>query len=121
MKSPMLSLCLVSTLACAQSVPTEFPEQAVAVTPPTLTAALADKVYSVKTAKGAVWRWQFKADGYFFINVGSFSDSGKWSAKDSALCTEAKQIKAGCNEVRADGQDLYLKRDNGEVIKMTLQ
>ena len=37
------------------------------------------------------------------------------------MCSEGKQIKSGCNEVRALGTDLYLKRDNGEVVKMTPQ
>ncbi|MBU6259814.1 MAG: hypothetical protein KGL18_20180 [Burkholderiales bacterium] len=121
MKSSVLSLWFVSTLACAQSVPTEFPQQAAPMAPQALTAALAGKVYSVKPAKGPDWRWQFKADGYFFINVGNFSDSGKWSVKDSALCSEGRYIKASCNEVRVDGHDLYLKRDSGEVVKMTVQ
>ena len=99
----------------------EFPEGSVALAPAALTEAVSGKVFSVKTAQGAVWRWQFKPDGYFFINVGSFSDSGKWQAKDSTLCSEGRHVKYSCNEVRSLGGELLLKRDNGEVVKLVAQ
>lgn len=121
MKSLALPFLLFSTAALAQSSPTEFPEGATAVAPEALKGSVADKVFSVKPSKGERWRWQFNANGYFYINIGNFSDSGKWETKDSSLCTEGKQIKASCNEVRAKGAELYLKRDNGEVVKLEVQ
>lgn len=118
MKAIFLSLVLASSLASAQPAPTQFPEGAAAVTPDALKDAVAGKVFAVKASRGPMWRWQFDANGVFFINIGSFSDSGKWSTKDSALCTEGRQIKASCNEVQTKDQELYLKRDNGEVVKL---
>ena len=119
MKAFAFSLLVATSLASAQSPTTEFPEGAVIVTQDALKESLSGKVYSVKPASGPSWRWQFNANGFFFINVGNFSDSGKWSTKDSTLCSEGKQIKANCNEVRIHNTDLYLKRDNGEVVKLT--
>jgi hypothetical protein len=121
MKYLALPILLISSMAWAQSSPTEFPDGATAVAPEALKGSVADKVFAVKPSKGPTWRWQFNANGYFFINIGNFSDSGKWEAKDSSLCTEGKQIKASCNEVRAKGAELYLKRDNGEVVRLEVQ
>jgi hypothetical protein len=98
-----------------------FPEAATTISPEALAAAVTGKAFSVKPAQGSTWRWQFNANGYHYINVGSFSDSGKWSIKESSLCSEGRQIKFSCNEVRAVGTDLYLKRDSGEVVKLVVQ
>ncbi len=113
----LLAGCLASTAAIAE----DFPDGSATLSPESVSAAVAGKVFSVKTAQGSTWRWQFKTDGYFFINIGSFSDTGKWTAKESSLCTEARQIKYSCNELRTVGQDLLLKRDNGEVVKLVPQ
>ncbi len=118
MKSIVLSLLLATAWAWAQSPATEFPDGTAVVAPDALKDAVADKVFAVKASKGPTWRWQFNANGFFYINIGNFSDSGKWTVKDSALCTEGKQIKASCNEVRARGAELYLKRDNGDVVRL---
>ena len=109
--------CLASTAAVAE----DFPDGSATLTPESVSSAVAGRVFAVKTAQGSSWRWQFKTDGYFYINIGSFSDTGKWTAKDSSLCTEARQIKYSCNELRTVGQDLLLKRDNGEIVKLVPQ
>ena len=107
--------------AGAQSAPTEFPEGATTLTPEALKEALAGKVFTVAPASGSPWRWQFNGNGYFYINIGSFSDSGKWQVKDSAVCTEGRQIKYSCNEMRSADGVLHMKRDSGEVVKLTAQ
>ena len=111
------ALCTFAQSALAQ----DFPEGNAPLTPESLTNAVSGKVFSVKPAQGSTWRWQFNGNGYFYINIGNFSDSGKWSTKDSALCTEGSKIKFSCNEVRAAGGELYLKRDSGEVVKLVTQ
>ena len=111
--------CLVALTGPAAAQ--EFPEGSAPLTQESLSTTVAGKVFSVKTAQGPAWRWQFKTDGYFFINIGSFSDSGKWTTKESALCTEGSKIKYSCNEVRNLGGDLMLKRDNGEIVKLVVQ
>ena len=122
MNGLVLSLLAVATSqAIAQPAPTTFPAEAVSLSPAVLQETLAGKTYTVKMADGKDWRWQFNSNGYFFFNSGGFSDTGKWSTKESALCSEGKKIKASCNEVRQQGSDLFLKRDNGDVVTMTPQ
>ena len=116
-----LALLATTTQVFAQSAPTTFPADAVPLAASALRETLAGKVYTVKLADGASWRWQFKADGYFFFNSGNFSDTGKWSTKESALCSEGRKIPASCNEIRQLGPELFLKRDNGDVIRMSTQ
>ena len=106
-------------MAVAQTAPTAFPDGAAVLASDDLTKALADKVFHVQPASGAPWRLQYNANGYWYINVGTFADSGKWTVKDSTVCGEgARQIKPSCNELRAKDGTLYLKRDSGEVVKL---
>lgn len=114
-------LLVVAGAVQAASAPTNFPDGSADVAPDALKAAIAGKVFSVQPADGPQWRWQFRDNGYFFINAGSFSDSGKWSVKGSSLCTEGQKIAASCNAVREEDGTLYLKRDSGEVVKMVAQ
>ena len=112
--------CLAATagaLAQAPAVPVAFPAEAKALNAEALQAHLSGKVFGVKTAGGATWRLQFQASGYYFINAGNYSDSGKWRAEESNLCTELQRRPAACNEMRLAGEALYMKRDSGEIVK----
>jgi hypothetical protein len=115
---PILFL-LLSTKAFAQTPQAEFPADAVALSASELQDRLSGKVYSLKPAAGDEWRWEFKSGGVFFINIGRFSDSGKWAVQDSKVCSEGSKIKASCNEIRQLGSVLLLKRDSGEVVAMS--
>lgn len=119
MKLTFFGLIFAGVHALAGAATTTFPEGATVLTTAALQEAVAGKVFNVVADSGPDWRWEFKANGYFFINVGSLRDTGPWTAKESALCTEGKYIKASCNEVRQLGTNLYLKRDNGNVVPMT--
>lgn len=113
------TIFLCTANAVAQPAQT-FPEAAETPTADALREALAGKVFSVTPSKGPDWRWQFDSNGYFFINVGSFRNSGKWSTKDGSICQDTGRI-TGCNDVRTKDGVLYLKRDNGEIILLQLQ
>ena len=99
------------------TAPADFPAEAKLLTAETLRLRLAGKVFNVKTAGGAAWRLQFQADGYYFINVGNYSDSGKWRTEESGLCTEPQRRPAACNQMRLAGDALYMQRDSGEIVK----
>lgn len=116
----MVALCAssLSAPAFAQPAPTEFPDGAIPLTAPALQAAVEDKVFMAQPAQGAAWRLQYNANGFFYVNVGNFSDDGKWSVKDSTLCTEGKRVKAFCNELRSKDGVLYMKRESGEILKL---
>ena len=55
-----------------------------------------------------------------FLNVGNYSNSGKWSTKDSSVC-QGTGKSTGCNEIRSKDNVLYLKRDSGEVVALQVQ
>jgi len=80
------------------------------------------KTYTVKLANGTSWKWDFRSNGYFYFSTSDcFSDTGKWSIKETKVCTEGRKINASCNEVRQNGAGLNYKRDNGDVIPMVVQ
>lgn len=119
----MKKLLLITTTAmtlCAGAmaqVVTTYPEGAEPLTQESLRTALADKVFTVNPAQGNPWRWQFNENGYFFINAGNYSDSGKWNTKESSVCVNSRR-NSGCNEIRQKDNVLYLKRDSGEVVAL---
>jgi len=121
MKSMLIFILAFTSLAIAQQPPTDFPEGSIPLTAEELKSAVADKVFTAQPVSGTAWRLQYNRSGYFFVNVGSFSDSGKWSTKDSTLCTEGRQVKYFCNEFRIKDGTLYMKRENGEVLQMVLK
>ena len=117
-----MALLLCAGLTTAQAMTTTFPEGSAELTPEALHAALAGKSIRVQPETGGEWRLKYKDSGYFFIYVGShYSDSGKWSVKDSTLCSEGQKIAANCNPMRLKDGKLYLKRDNGEVVEFVPQ
>ena len=121
MRRLAISILITSMPVIAQEVQTQFPEGSALLTTETLTAALSGKVYTAQPAKGPSWRIQYNDNGFVYVNVGSFSDTGKWFAKDSTVCSEGRQIKFFCNEVRTKDNTLYLKRESGEVLKLELR
>ena len=115
MKNLLLAAAAMTMGTSALAQLTDFPEGAEPLAPEALRAALVDKVFSITPAKGPAWRWEFKDNGYFFLNAGSFYNSGKWSTKDSSLCQDSGKTM-GCNPMRQKDGVLYIKRDSGETL-----
>jgi len=64
-------------------------------------------------------RLEYKSNGYLFINAASgYASSGPWRAEDGRICSQMKGAAASCNEVREQGQRLFVRRDNGEMIAL---
>mgnify|MGYP001003140650 CR=1 FL=1 len=120
MRTLVLSLLAATAASCAfsQTATGGFPDGAMPLAPDDLAKALGDKLFHVQPASGPAWRLQYNANGYWFVNVGTFSDTGKWSVKDSTICAEGKQIAASCSDVRTKDGALYLKRGSGEIVKL---
>ena len=88
----------------------------------TLKESLAGRTFNVALADGSRWRLEYKANGYFFVNTSSgFNGTGDWRADDERLCARLRGGQMSCNEVRAAGGVLFLKRDSGEVIALRPQ
>lgn len=95
---------------------TAFPAESRELTEGELKDQLAGKTFGLHSQDGSgIVRMFFKADGYLFLNMAGFSTSGKWSVKNTALCTEAKDVPTSCNEVRLLDDKLFIKRDSGKV------
>ncbi|WP_157991504.1 hypothetical protein [Caldimonas tepidiphila] len=124
-KSPLLlaALAVACTAAAAQtSAPAGFPEDSAPPAAAELRERLGGKVFNVKLADGASWRLEYKSNGYFFINTSrGFNDSGEWKVEDGRLCNKGRRIGETCHDVRVKGSELYMKRDNGEIVQFVPQ
>jgi hypothetical protein len=124
MKALSVALCgFCTATALAQSaLPLEFPADAKPIAAATLKESLAGRTFNVALADGSRWRLEYKANGYFFVNTSSgFNGTGDWRADDERLCTRLRGGQMSCNEVRAVGSLMFLKRDSGEVIALKPQ
>lgn len=122
MRNLFLTIAVLSLSVQAQnSMPTTFPDGTSSPSTDELRARLSGNVFSVKPFSGPNWRLQYKEGGYYFVNVGSFSDSGEWKTEDGKLCGKGQKSGGSCNEVRTTPESIYLKRDSGEVIMLVKQ
>jgi hypothetical protein len=114
-----LGALIASTAWGQAAAPTEFPAGAQPAADAALKEHLAGKVFHVERADGNHWRLQYQGHGFYYINTArGYTDSGKWRVEDSKLCSEPQKTAAACNDVRLADGALYLKRGNGEVIKL---
>jgi hypothetical protein len=111
-----LALLALWTSAAAQ----DFPEGSTAPNATELRTLISGKVFSVKTS-ASTWRMQINDNGYFYINVGNFADSGTWTVEDGRWCTKPQKSNASCNEMRISGGSLLMKRDSGEIVQFSPQ
>jgi hypothetical protein len=121
MKYTSLCAALLSASAFAQSaVPTTFPEGAAIATAEQLNSRLAGRVYGARMTNGDVWRFEWKSNGFFFLNAGGgYSDTGKWRVEDGKICAEMQKSGPACSEMRISNDVLYMKRaSNGEVVAL---
>jgi hypothetical protein len=114
-----LALLLAPAAALAQApVPTAFPSESAPLAPEALKQRLTGKVFLANPVTGTPLRVEYR-DVYAFVNVGNFSDSGKWRVEGSSVCVDWKKAPASCSEARLAGDILYIKRaSNGEIVAM---
>jgi hypothetical protein len=111
----LTTVAIAAFVASASAQTSDFPEGSEPLAESELREALSGKVFLMTPAKGPDWRWQFDDNGYFFFNAGSYTNSGKWSTKDSTVCQDSGKT-TGCNPMRQKDGVLYLKRGNGELL-----
>ncbi len=122
MKYLFLIVTALSLSVQAQNpMSTTFPDGTSSPSADELRTRLSGNVFSVKPFSGPNWRLQYKEGGYYFVNAGSFSDSGEWKTEDGKLCGKGQKSGGSCNEVRTTSESIYLKRDSGEVIQLVKQ
>ena len=121
-----LSLCLLAVagvlVGCASAPPaqTEFPPGARAPTAAEAVSLLRGKSFTLVNPNGSTTRVDHADDasGSLVAYFGGRSDSGTWRAEDGRVCYQFKTIPSACNDLRVAGNDVYLKRSNGQVVQL---
>jgi hypothetical protein len=112
------SLLVYSSAAWSHKVTTVFPSGAVPLAQGELTSALEGREFTAQPQHGPSWRLAYRKDGTFTVSAGDFSDKDKWSAGESAVCTEGEKLKYLCNAVRAKDGKLFIQRKDREVMQL---
>ena len=125
MTIPAIRLCALLGAAllgaCATPAPLgkDFAPGARAPTASELRALLRGKSYQTPTVAGGTIRVDYAADS---DRLQAFyrgrSDSGTWRAEDGRVCYQFKTIPSACNDLRVAGNDVYIKRSNGQVVQL---
>ena len=96
----------------------DFPADTQALAADGVTRKISGKTFDWQMKNGTKVRLEYKSNGYVFVNAPGYANSGPWRVEESRICSHMRGAAASCNEVREQGQRLYLKRDNGEVIAL---
>lgn len=103
----------------AEPAPTVFPPDAVAPTAEALEKQVSGNAFDIALADGSSWRFDYRGNGSFFVNTSrGLNASGTWKVQDDKVCTDGPKINRSCNEFRVKDDALYMKRDNGDVVRL---
>ncbi|WP_225783284.1 hypothetical protein [Xenophilus sp. Marseille-Q4582] len=121
--TPWLITLLPLLLAgCAATAPParDFPAGVRAPSASELAGLLRGKSFTFTAGNGVAVRTDYaaEADGVTAYFSGR-SDRGTWRTEDGKVCFQFKVIPSVCNDVRLAGPDMYLRRANGEVVRVT--
>lgn len=122
MKTHILGVLAAAALVagCASGPPpaTEFPSGARAPTAAEITSLLRGKSFNLANRDGSSTQANHGANDSVIAFFGGRSDSGTWRAEDGRVCYQFKVVPSACNDLRLVGSDAYLKRSNGQVVKL---
>ena len=117
-RATYLSFTALLVVACASTTAplTEFP--AGIRTPSATEIASLVKGKSFNLASGGMRSDYGAAGNDITVYFSGRSDKDTWRAEDGRICYEFTTIPSACNDVRLLGNDLYLKRSNGQVTQL---
>ncbi len=97
-----------------------FPPGARAPASGEITSLLRGKSFTLANPNGSTLRVDHADDasGSLVAYFGGRSDSGTWRAEDGRVCYQFKTIPSACNDLRVAGNNVYLKRSNGQVVQL---
>lgn len=115
----LFPLLLAVPIAAFAQLPAFAPDAATP-SPEEIKAHVTDKVFIGKRASdGFQGQFEYRSDGKFFVNYGSFNESGTWTAENGKICVQDPRNGPACNEVRMkDGVIFYRRNRNGEVFPL---
>lgn len=124
-KAPAAAPAPAGTRAAAPApapaaAPPAWPANARILAPDDLRRRVAGKVFELPMDQGASLRLDYRDNGYVFINVhpSGASDTGRWRVDGSKVCAELRRYPSSCNEWRAVGERLMLRRTNGQLVTL---
>jgi hypothetical protein len=115
------ALCAAFLAGCASGPPpaTEFPSGAHAPTATEITSAFQGKSFNF-SGPGGIRTDYAKQGNAVTVYFSGRSDVGTWRTEDGKVCLENfLALPSACNDVRMVGSETYLKRTNGQVVKLT--
>ncbi len=128
MKAPAAPAKAAAPAAPAQAAapapvaaPPAWPANAHTLAADDLRRRVSGKVFDLSLDKGMSARMDYRDSGYVFVNVypSGASDSGRWRIDGSKVCADMRQSQSYCNEWRAVGDQLMLRRTNGQLVTLS--
>ena len=119
--SSLIGAALLAGCASAPPPQADFPPGARAPAATEAASLLRGKSFTLANPNGSSTRVDHAADasGGVAIYFSGRSDSGTWRAEDGRICFQFQVLPSNCNEVRLLGSELYMKRSNGDVVRVT--
>ncbi len=118
--SGLVVACAAPLAAIAQT----FPHDAVAPSDEELRLRITGKTFHATLSGGGRWEVNYRPGGGFtgktkFKPDGpEDDDEAGWTTQNGKLCRVDLEGATVCNEVRKQGSDLYVQRDDGQVVKI---
>jgi hypothetical protein len=111
--------CAAPLAAIAQT----FPHDAVAPSDEELRLRITGKTFHATLSGGGRWEVNYRPGGGFtgktkYQPGKEDNDEAGWTTQNGKLCRVDLEGATVCNEVRVQGSDLYLQRDDGTVVKV---
>ena len=117
-RATYLSFTALLVVACASTTPPLAELPAGIRTPSATEIASLVKGKSFNLASGGMRSDYGAAGNDITVYFSGRCDKGTWRAEDGRICYEFTTIPSACNDVRLLGNDLYLKRRNGQVTQL---
>ncbi|HRQ66916.1 MAG TPA: hypothetical protein PKZ76_18960 [Xanthomonadaceae bacterium] len=115
-----MALCAAFFAGCASGPPPakEFPAGARAPNATEIASTFPGKSFNF-SGPGGIRTDYAKQGNAVTVYFSGRSDVGTWRAEDGRVCLEKfLTIPPACNDVRMVGSEAYLKRTNGDVVKL---
>ena len=115
-----LFACAMPLAAIAQT----FPHDSVPPSDEELRLRITGKTFHATLSGGDRWRVDYKPGGGFSSKTkfkadnSEYDDEAGWTTQKGKLCRVDLEGATVCNEVRIQGPDTYLQRDDGTVVKI---
>ncbi len=81
-----------------------------------LQARLTGHVLRWNTPSGHRFRLRLERNGFAFIDIDEFSDSGSWRAEPDRACWKWREMGEGCNEFVGGAEGLWIRLAGGALV-----